>query len=275
MAAMLVASLYLYKSAPLSANSLTHIYVLDVGQGDSILIRTAQQENILIDGGPSASVLSELKSLLPPWDQTIDLMLLTHPHADHLVGLESVASQLPVKNFWYSGSEYDTNLYKSLLEEIAARGIPATFVSAGAVQEFAGSTLRVLAPASIHPASSDPNETSVVSVFTQGNFDLLLTGDMTSKNEANLVAANLVPDVEVLKVPHHGSRESSSDPFLEAASPELGLISLGKDNSYGHPHPEALDRYLAHRIPVLRTDLLGTIHLLTDGFTYKVATDYE
>jgi len=270
---LLISNIYLFRVLPLKADGLTHIYFLDVGQGDSILIRTADSHTILIDGGPDDTVLSRLSEYLPPWHHSIDLMILTHPDSDHSTGLVSVLGHYPVASVWFNGVDHDTAIYHKFEQVIKDKQISTSIVTAGAQHAWAADNINVLYPfADTKLVGLDSNDTGVVTKFTDRNFDLLLTADISSKIEAQLVSRHLVTPVEFLKVPHHGSKTSSAAEFIEAAQPDEAVISVGAHNSYGHPTAEALTRYAQANVPVLRTDQHGTIQVITDGYNYKVTT---
>jgi competence protein ComEC len=269
---LLAANFYLFQTVRLRADGLSRIYFLDVGQGDGVLIRTADGENILVDGGPTDSIVDSLNRYLPISDRTLDLVLLTHAHADHAAGLLSVVQQFPIGQFWYSGAAYDSKIYNDLLAEVTAKSIPINLANSGDQFLLSRGMLNVVYPAVEQPAASDPNDTSIVANLKLQDFDLLLTGDINSAGEHQLIASGQISPVEVLKVAHHGSQTSSSNLFLQTARPGLGVISLGASNTYGHPHQEVLDRFSALSVPVLRTDQHGTIQIMTDGRRYKAVT---
>jgi len=250
-------------------DGLAHIYFLDVGQGDAILITTPNDQHILIDGGPTGAVVSKLDGILPVWDRDIDYMLLTHPHADHATGLLAVLQRYSVKHFLYNGVDYDTEIYTTLLEEVNRQRIPVEIAEVSDDLKFGETSLDIIAPAVERPKRADPNETSVVAVFRYKNFRAIFTGDASINNERELLAAGLVPDVDVLKVGHQGSHTSSSIEFLQAARPEVGVIEVGP-NTYGHPHRDILQRLTALGVAIYRTDQNGTIEVATDGAKYRV-----
>lgn len=251
------------------SDGLTHIYFLDVGQGDSILITTSVGEVILIDGGPSAEVVAHLDAILPFWKRNLDLMVLTHPHADHVTGLVEVLQRYRVEQFIYNGSVYGTNIYATLLASLEAASVPVTIPQAGDYYNFSPCQLEVLYTNQLTTTVTDPNDTSLVTQLTCQKFDLLLTGDMSTTIENQLVEAGVLSDVEVLKVGHQGSHTSSGQRFLETVLPNLGVISVGKNN-FGHPHADILARYEKLGIPIWRTDESGTVEIATDGEKYLV-----
>lgn len=254
----------------------------DVGQGDSVLVETPGYQRILIDGGPDRSVISDLGSRLPG-GEGIDLMVLTHPHADHAAGLVAVLQRYPVARVLATGMVHTTQTYESFLREIAERKIPMTVARAGQVFDFGENvTLEVLYPfedlshrevSQIEGLKDGLNDTSVVVRVVYGVTAMLFTGDISAAIEEKLItvypSGGLAADI--LKVPHQGSQTSSSWDFLDAVQPAFAVISVGAGNTYGHPHASVLSRYEEARIPVLRTDEQGTITIQSDGRDVWVA----
>ncbi|MCL2679820.1 MAG: MBL fold metallo-hydrolase [Dehalococcoidia bacterium] len=251
-----------------------HVYFLDVGQGDATLVRMGTFD-ILIDGGPSPqAITNELGRILPFWDRTIELVVLTHPHTDHLAGLVEVLRRYNVNMVLYPDTSYlDANdyseaLFAQWLELIETENIEAVIAYAGMELNAGGITLSVLHPPDppMRRTNSDINNNSVVLRVEVGSVSFLITGDLQREGEAVMASANRLEEVTVLKVGHHGSRTSTLDAFLDAVAPQIAVISVG-ENSYGHPTQEVLDR-LTYRIGaagVYRTDRDGTIEFITDG----------
>ncbi|MDQ4075733.1 MAG: DNA internalization-related competence protein ComEC/Rec2 [Chloroflexota bacterium] len=242
-----------------------HLYALDVGQGDALLIVTPDGKQILVDSGPDpVSLLSHLGDYLPPWDHTLELVILTHADADHLGGLPELLSRYRVGQVVDSGFPNDTPLFDVWLEQLQAQGLRP--LSAQPEQQWQlgeGVTLEVLAPTSA--PFEQLNNNSVVTRLHYGHFCALLTGDIEAEAEARLVDSKRLTPCQVLKVAHHGSRTSSTEPFLNAVRPTIALISAGRDNRFGHPHGEVIARLEAIGVRIFRTDEQGTIHLVTNG----------
>ncbi len=250
---------------------LLHIYFMDVGQGDATLIRTPDDKRILIDGGPTDQVEDLLYRALPWWDRRIDVMILTHPHADHVTGLTYVLDDFKVGEFWYNGAPYATEIYNQLIEEVQSRNIPIKNPTVGYTANLGEINLKVIHPLTPQVTASDPNDTSIVNYLTYKNFDLLLTGDAGVSVETELKNRGLLYDIDVLKVGHQGSHTSSSQAFLDIVQPETGIIMVG-ENNYGHPHKDVLERYRAMGVKLFETDLDGTVEVTTDGNAYQVKT---
>jgi beta-lactamase superfamily II metal-dependent hydrolase len=245
---------------------------IDVGQGDSILVILPNTKTLLIDGGERQSSGKVLSTLQGYGLSYIDVVVATHPHADHIGGLIDVINNVNVGQVLDSGQVHTTRTFEDLLDTIYNKQIPLRSVSEGeSINLDPAVKIDVLNPSASIPDGSNNeaefNDNSVVLKLTYGNFSALLTGDMEERNEARLVFKNATTlDADVLKAGHHGSRTSSSLAFLDAVTPEVVIISLGAGNSYGHPHQEALDRISAFGAQFLhRTDIDGTITLISDA----------
>ena len=243
------------------------VHFIDVGQGDAILIDKGDTD-ILVDGGPtSAPVLTYLQGQSV---DDIDLLVATHPHADHIGGLADVLAQYQVSEIWVNGGTATTQTYQNFAAAVAAEGATVREVTRGYTTQMDGLGIAVLNPTS--QLTGDPNEDSVVFRLTCGEVSVLLTGDATSNSEASMLAAGLALDSEVLKVGHHGSSTSTSAAFLAAVTPNDAVISVGAGNTYGHPSQQTLDRLAAVGANVYRTDQDGTVVLTSDCNTYSVTT---
>jgi competence protein ComEC len=232
---------------------------LDVGQGDAILISLPGGEQILVDGGPGGEVLQKLPRYMPFYDRRIELLVLSHPHADHLSGLNAVLRSYEVENVLLTGVVHDSGTYRQFLELIEAEDARVFRARPGDTVRVGGETLlSVIAPLEdvFGRASSDINQTSVVMQLSLGGLTFLLTGDADRGAEEALLRAGQIEDIDVLKVVHQGSRYGTSPAFLAAARPEVAVIEVGK-NSYGHPSPETLERLSAFGTKVFRTDESG------------------
>jgi competence protein ComEC len=246
-----------------------HISFLDVGQGDAILIQKGSRQ-ILIDGGPSPQAITlELSDKMPFWDRTIDLLVLTHPHADHITGLVEVLGEYRVEQVLYAGLDYDLPIYSQWLKLLDEQGIRGTTARAGQQMELGGVVIEVLNPQ--HPllagTDSDIDNNGVVLRVSLGEISFLLTADIMWPAELELINQRQVSGITVLKVAHHGSETSTTAGFLAVTSPRLAVISVGADNSFGHPDPDILAR-LEEELGsdnIYRTDLQGTIEFITDG----------
>ncbi len=247
--------------------------VLDVGQGDSIFIETPGMRHILIDGGPDSAVLGKLAILLPFWEKSLDVVVLTHPDADHLIGLLQVLQKYKVKYVVWTGMVREGANYQTWLELITKKqkeGSNIIIADAGTKIISGNVVMDVLNPVENLQGKyfgKTDNDTGVVFHVLYGKNSFLLTADISSKVEQALVDGNMNVASDVLKVAHHGSKYSSSEAFLDAVHPKIAVISVGKHNSYGHPTPEVLQKLEKFGIKVFRTDRDGDVELISDGKT--------
>ena len=253
-----------------------HVCFLDVGQGDAILIRTPDGKTVLLDGGPSpAALMSELGRRLPFWDRTVDLLILTHPDDDHITGLLPVLERYDVGRVMESGWKVETPAYAEWEALIESRHIARTFPRAGTQVDLGrGVRLEILHPGEtwIKGSGSDINNNGLVMRLTMGQVSFLLTADIEDAAERRLLSAGANLDCTILKVPHHGAGTSLSEDFLRATNTQIGVISVGQDNDFGHPAEGTITRLLDAGVLVLRTDEIGSIEVVTDGRSYSVKT---
>jgi competence protein ComEC len=268
LAATVVALILLIANRP---DGSVHLTMLDVGQGDAILVEGDRGGRLLVDGGPDPDrLLVELDAHIPPWDRRIDLVILTHPHEDHVAGLPLLLDRYRVDTVMEPGMAGPGPGYRAWQAELRVRGTTAGRLSTGDRLTLDGIAFGVLWPdrGSVPSAPADTgtaiNNVSIVLLGTFGRERFLLAGDIEEAIDPVLLGRGL-PSVEVLKVAHHGSRTSSTAAFLEAVRPRIGLVSVGERNPYGHPAPATIDRLRAHRIQVLRTDVDGTVEIVLDG----------
>jgi competence protein ComEC len=239
------------KNAPLQ------VAFLDVGQGDSILISQGSQQ-LLIDGGKDGKLLLEkLGKYIPFWDRNIETIIETHPDQDHIGGLISVLNAYSVGSVLETRMQSQSQTFKKLEEEIVKNKIEKIEARKDVTIKFtSGAIAQILYPfeAVTDIDGKDTNMYSVVVKLTVGENKFLFTGDLPTTQENELLARDVDVAAQVLKVGHHGSKYSSGSLFLEAVKPMDAIISAGKNNPYGHPSQEALQRLLQHRINIIRTD---------------------
>lgn len=255
---------------PKTVNNLAKVHMLNIGQGDSFLIEASNGAQMLIDGGRDATVLSELSKVMKWNDKSIDVVIATHPDADHVGGLIDVVKRYSIGLFLTSDVYSDTQTYKSLISSVLEKKIPAYYVRQGMNLNLADKTdFTVLFP-DRDTYNWETNSASIVGRLQVGERSALFTGDSPIAIEKYLVKT--IPeelDVDILKLGHHGSKTSSSLEYLKATSPELALISAGVNNSYGHPHKEVLDLLKKFDIPYVSTQTVGTYTLETDGVRWS------
>jgi len=240
----------------------------DVGQGDAALIQTKAGQTILIDGGPDRKILQKLGKSLP-WDKrTIDVVILSHPHADHLSGLIEVLKRYQVQQILTTGVLHTTPEYLAFLQLIKDKHIPIQTVQAGQVFNLAGDVkIDILWPnfSLVGQRFEDLNTTSIVNKVTFGKTTVLFMGDSPIDSEHALLQAGLDVRAQILKVGHHGSRNSSSEEFVKDVSPQMAIISVGEGNSFGHPHSDVVNKLTGLVPKVFRTDKDGDVNFVSDG----------
>lgn len=252
------------------------VHVIDVGQGDAIALRTPVGRWVLVDAGRSWSSGDAGRSTVVPYLRRrggeLTMFVLTHPHSDHVGGAASVIDALRPRMIRDAAFVSGNANYREMLRAAERSGSGWARVRPGEELELDGVRFSFLAPDSAWTVGlDDPNEASTILRVQHGERSLLLTGDAEHALERWLLATSRKAlDVDVLKAGHHGSRTSSGEEFLEAVTPRLALVSVGRDNAYGHPSPEVMQRLLDHGATVLRTDLLGGIVLRSDGHRWEV-----
>ena len=248
------------------------VIFFDVGQGDAIFIETPSYHQILIDGGPDSTILEKLSKEMPFWDRSIDLIILTHPERDHLTGLIEVLEKYKVENILWTGIVRDTAEYKEWKKLIEEEKAEIFIAKAGQkisclTWQIKQCDLEILQPFESLEGKEfkDSNNTSIISKLVFGKNSFLFTGDAYKNVEVELINKEAEIYSDVLKVAHHGSKTSSSEEFLKAVSPEIAVISVGRENKYGHPNEEVLELLEKYGIRVLRTDKDGDIKIISDG----------
>lgn len=265
-----------------------HIVMCDVGQGDAMLLMQGFTQ-VLIDGGPNDSVIGCLSDRMPWFDTTIEIVVLTHPHLDHLGGLTQVLELYDTKLFVATHAISSSKAFSTLSDFVRSKHIKTlspqttTIFRAGGLsftslpsQEFAFESEspwdfeEFNTDSDLKPYSGDLNETSIVLLMNYKDVSMLLTGDISTTEEQALIDRGVINPVDVLKVAHHGSKYSSSDDFLKLLTPKWALVSVGKANRYGHPSSDVLMRLDAVGAKILRTDESGEIELVSDGKTLQL-----
>lgn len=278
-----------------TSDDLLHLVFCDVGQGDAIIIRYNTTQ-VLVDGGRDNSVLQCLNRYVPPWDRQLEIVVATHPDADHIVGLVSVLENYQVGTLLHNGQGKETadfDRFRSAVKNQASQGSKVVVATQGQQVKIGDSiVLSVLFPHSSQArggvsrtktteavlsdvdegfviTKDDANNHSVVLKLQYKELDVMLMGDLEAKGEAALIADEVITDVDVLKVGHHGAKTSTTQGFLDLSRPEVSVVSAGKNNSYGHPHPLVLERLSQSGSLILRTDQHSHIELVSDGYSLQ------
>ncbi|MED3877231.1 MBL fold metallo-hydrolase [Lysinibacillus capsici] len=251
---------------PVTAGHEMQVHFIDVGQGDSILIESPSGKTMLIDGGVKGAgqqIVSYLKEL---GINKLDIVVATHPDADHIGGLIPVLDNMTIEQFFDSGKVHTSQTFEEMLTRIDEKNIPYHVPKIGDDIEFDKDVnVKVL---NANDQATDNNDASIVLKMTYGNVSFLLTGDAGVALEKEMLQYDV--KATVLKAGHHGSNTSSSEEFIQAVKPEVTILSYGEDNKYGHPHAEIVDRLQAIGSKIYATADLGTITVSTDGVNYTV-----
>ena len=245
---------------------------LDVGQGDSILIQTPHGRTVLIDGGPGSSLLERLNEATSFWMKDIDMIVSTHPDLDHLEGLVEIVERYEVGFVLLTGVLTDTQLSKSFSNILQEKNIPV--VLANPLEDWQideGVALDILGPTRsfFGKKVKDTNDTSIVAKLIYGDTSLLLAGDMEKTGEEALLRTDSDVRADLLKAGHHGSKSSSSVPFLRAVSADEVVMMNGKENSYGHPHLQTLLAFDEQEMDWVSTKDVGTVRYVSDGKVWR------
>lgn len=271
---LVLGGIIFYQKAKFEDGKL-HLIFCNVGQGDGIFIRSPQGLDILIDGGPDDSILSCLSNHMPFWDRSIELVILTHPHADHLNGLISVTKRYSVTQFATEKLSNNTPMYSELTNIIKKNKIPVRYVYSNdkfLIKDnlkitFLGPTAEFLQRSSPGGTIGETSEFgSLVTLLNYGQFRALLTGDSQAISLGEFIYGQ--DPVDALQVPHHGSKTGLNEIILSQLAPKLAVISVGK-NKYGHPTSEVLGLLGNQGIRILRTDRNGEVEIISDGQSFQ------
>ena len=254
---------------PPKGDHLLTVAFLNIGQGDSIYIEAPNGNQIIVDGGPDDTLLTELGALMPFYDRSINMLVVTNPDKDHYDGFIDLLKQYSVGAVLEPGTHSPTPTYAKLEAAIKAQQVPETVARRGMsfmLDKDADVHLDILFP-DRDVSEWTMNDGSIVSRLVYGDTSVMLTGDATVKTEGIVMEDSMKGELHstILKVGHHGSKTSSSEAFLEAIEPTMAVISAGYHNRYGLPKQEVLDRLDALHIPTLVTSAMGTIVMQSDG----------
>lgn len=270
-----------------------HLVFCNVGQGDAAYVRFPDGRDMLIDGGPDNSVINCLGRYMPFWDREINLLVMSHPQKDHLAGLITVLKRFKVDYFVKSDVDNPTAIVKELNKILSEKRVPIKLVTAGEKISVGATSLSIIWPSEnqiaegknligtlnsqggslvLGSSTDEMNDFSVVLSLHYGTFDVLFPGDADNHINKNFIGQKLAnDDLEVLKVPHHGSKTGMTEKLVKWLRPLLAVISVGKNN-YGHPAPEALKLLADVHSRLLRTDQNGDIEIVSDGRSWTVRT---
>ncbi len=268
-----------------------HVVVCDVGQGDAILVWQGYIQ-MLVDSGPNNDVQACLGAHIPFYDRKLDLVILTHPDSDHVGGMAEVVARYRIGKFVTVPIGTQTTAYQNLMRQTTNHNVQITNVYAGDEIRFGDMRFEVVWPAKSFVANNTPsdpplasrggsvlglstigagtNEFSIGGVLRFGEFDMMFTGDADIAILDDQLATGLLSDVDVLKVAHHGSKFGTTSSWLAAVRPELAVVSVGKNNRYGHPTDEVMKLLSDFEIKIMRTDLEGEIEIVSDGVGWRV-----
>ncbi|TAK57338.1 MBL fold metallo-hydrolase [Patescibacteria group bacterium] len=245
---------------------LLTVAFLDIGQGDAIFIEAPNGNQLIMDGGPDRSLLRELSKVLPFYDHSIDMLVVTNPDTDHFAGFIDVLKNYEVEKVIEPGTKATSETYRAFEKGVALEQAEKTIARRGMKIILDKQVyLEVLFPDQ-DVSQFSTNDGSIISRLVYGDVSYMLTGDTTQKMERHVLAlGDRALASTVLKVAHHGSRTSSGEDFVKAVDPKFVVISAGRNNKYGHPHKETLDTFSKLQTPVLGTYERGMIITRTDG----------
>lgn len=257
------------------------IEILDVGQGDAIYIRTPKGKDILVDGSIDRHTIYELGAVMPKTDRYIDMVIATHPDADHIAGLTELPRYYSIANLWRSGAENSTGFFSALNTWEENYNVQVAYPKRGEIIPIEeGIQLEILHPVS-GKQSSAVNDDSVMFILRYKEFEMLFTGDASTEVEEDIIewytkqGRQQELDIDILKVGHHGSKTSTSNLFLQYTTPEMAVISVGAGNKFGHPHTGPLVNLERIGSDILRTDIHGRITCISNGITFHCQTKKE
>lgn len=263
---LFLGTIFLWQEVAKFSSHNLRVYFFDVGQGDGAYIRTPENQDILIDGGPSSAILTRLGEKMPFFDRKIELIILSHPQADHLSGIVDVLNRYQVDKIIWTKATCETGACQEFREKIAAKNVAEEKAVVGDKINFGSINIKFLYPFADMEGKKlkDLNYSTIVAQIFYSNNSFLFTGDISQDIEKQLLNTKIVQRADVLKVAHHGSKYSSSPVFLKSIQPEYAIISIG-ENSYGHPASQTLQNLESAGAKIFRTDQDGDIECESTG----------
>ncbi|GAA3647093.1 ComEC/Rec2 family competence protein [Asaccharospora irregularis] len=252
---------------------LLSIHIIDVGQGDSILIQTPNKKNILVDGGDEDAQHIVKNYLKRKKVKSLDIIIATHPDTDHIGSLDYIVENFSVKSIYMPEQSVDSESYINLVNSCNSKKLTPEYLYKGDnINIEKNIDINVLSPSYIQ---GDNNLNSIVFTLDFNQNSFLFTGDAEEENESDIINSFDLDYVDFLKVGHHGSNSSTTDEFIKETSPDVAAISCGYKNSYGHPHKQTLENLSKHSVLTYRTDQIGDIVFFSDGQTIFTKKNYK
>lgn len=269
---VLICSCSSFSKRSFSKNNI-EVHFIDVGQGDAILVH-ANNKTLLIDSGPKESYSSVINHLNKYNIKKIDYLIATHPHEDHIGNMASIIRKYSIGSFYSPKVKAAGKTYENMIDSLKSKNLKINILETGTSSINLGNntTVKILSPKkNCTYDNNNLNNYSAVILIKYKNTSFLFTGDAEKEVEKNILADNENIKADVLKLGHHGSDSSTSEAFLKAVSPSIGVISVGEDNAYGHPHENTLKLLNKYKVKIFRTDRNGTIKILSNGKEIKVS----
>jgi len=254
-----------------ASGSTLKVHFINVGQGDAILVQTSTGQNMLIDAGENDQGDVVVNYLIANGVKNLDIVVGTHPHSDHVGGLDTVITRFPINNVYMPKVTQNTKTFLDVLTAVKNKGLQISTAKAGVVLPLDGVNCQFIAP--LRDSYEDLNNYSTVIKLEYGSQSFLFTGDAGTESETQLRGSGVNLKSTVLKVGHHGSSTSTGAKFLSAIAPQYAVIMVGGDNTYGHPHTQTLTRLNKAAVTIYRTNLSGTIVFSTDGNDIQVSKE--
>lgn len=272
----LVFTLLFVITVPLSAESynLLTVHFINVGQGDSILIQV-NGKNMLIDAGPKNSSKTLLNYLNSQNIAKLDYVIATHPHEDHIGGMSFVINKYSINKFYAPKVTQSTKIFEQMIESLQNKNLSIIPINASTASIDLGPNTKTTIYSPVSTSYDNLNNYSPVIKLTYFNNSFLFTGDAAFESEKEILQKNSDINADVIKIGHHGSATSTAADFLKAVNPKIAVISVGKNNDYGHPASEILSLLKRNKIKIYRTDLDGTIVMSSDGTKISIKKNYR